>query len=115
MSAIQHGQGLVGRNQQRDPAHGLFEQRLALEQRTELLRHAIAENFAGERAEAYAVASSKNHRGVLAIIKMCVGEKARFWISVLISRACSGHLTISHPCSFGRVNKISCAGFQSGK
>ena len=70
MRAIQHGQGLRRRNQHRDSARGLFEQGLALKQRTELLGQVIAENFAGERAEAYAVASSENQCRVFGVIEI---------------------------------------------
>ena len=70
MRAIEHGQGLRRRNQHRDSTRGLFEQGLALEQRTELLGQVIAENFAGEGTEAYAVASGENQCRVFGVIEI---------------------------------------------
>src|SRR5260370_40566948 len=94
MGTIQYSQGLCGRHQDRDPVHGLFEQRLALEQRTELLGQVIAINFARVGTEANAVAPGKNHRGVVGIIEIRGCEKERFRFAVESSRASSPHLTI---------------------
>src|SRR5579862_5200498 len=69
MRAVHHGQGLRWRDQHRDSTRRLLEQGPALEQRTELLGQVIAENFAGERAEAYAVASSEYQCGVSGVIE----------------------------------------------
>lgn len=70
MRAIQHGQGLRRRDQHRDPTRRLFEQGLILEQRTKLLGQVIAENFASERTEAYAVPSGENQCRVFGVIEI---------------------------------------------
>jgi hypothetical protein len=48
MRAAQHGYRAMERNQQRDPAQGLFEQRLSLNQRTELFWEMAPKDPVGE-------------------------------------------------------------------